>query len=91
MNEFEREYRYLVIKVKDARKYLDAEDQHALEEIADRIERGRIADGKEALLCVVVEHDWPEYEPTWAAIEARTSNVKWTKSVTCIVLGLSRL
>jgi len=21
--------------------------------------------------CVVVEHDWPEYEPTWAAIAAR--------------------
>ena len=21
--------------------------------------------------CVVVEHDWPEYEPTWQAIEKR--------------------
>lgn len=68
---FEREHRYLVIKVKDAREYLDAQDQHLLDEISDRIDLGRIRAGKEPLEYVVVERDWPEYEPTWAAIEAR--------------------
>ena len=29
--------------------------------------------GKPALHCVVVEKDWPEYEPTWVDIEARVS------------------
>ncbi|THF64354.1 hypothetical protein [Pseudothauera rhizosphaerae] len=68
---FVREERYLVIKIKDAREYLDAQDQHLLDEIAQRVEFGRIGAGKSCLQCVVVEHDWPEYEPTWTAIEAR--------------------
>ena len=71
---FELEYRYMVIKVCDAREYLDAQDQHLLDEIAYRVELGRIQAGKEPLECVVVERDWPEYEPTWAAIEARVTN-----------------
>lgn len=63
--EFQREDRYIVIKRKD----LDAAP------LADR-ERFN-----SALLmltlnlrmreCLVIESDWPEYEPTWAAIQSR--------------------
>ena len=36
-----------------------------------KVNRLRARAGKQQLRCVVVEHDWPEYEPTWAAIERR--------------------
>lgn len=35
--------------------------------------------GKKPLECVVVEKDWPEYEPTWKAIEARVSGAQGEK------------
>jgi hypothetical protein len=31
--------------------------------------------------CVVVESDWPEYEPTWKVIEARVMGAQPTPSV----------
>lgn len=31
--------------------------------------------------CVVVESDWPEYEPTWRAIEARVTGAQPVPSV----------
>ena len=68
---FQREERYLVIKIKDARKYLHIMDQHQLDEIAQRVDRGRFGDGKAPLECCCVESSWPEYEPTWAAIKNR--------------------
>jgi hypothetical protein len=33
---------------------------------------GRRRQGKKPLVACVVESDWPEYEPTWNAIEERT-------------------
>jgi hypothetical protein len=72
MYDFEREDRYLVLKRSDIEKYLDDIDKLELEVLAENIANKRMDDGRERLLkCVVVEHDWPEYEPTWAAIEAR--------------------
>ena len=71
MSEFVREPRYLVIKIKDAVKYLSEAQCFALTTLAARVEKGRSGDGKPALDSVVVERDWPEFEPTWAAIEAR--------------------
>lgn len=42
------------------------------EVLAEKIANKRMDEGRERIMeCVVVEHDWPEYEPTWAAIEAR--------------------
>ena len=41
----------------------------------------RTAIGKPRLDCVVVEVDWPEYEPTWEAIEARITGVQPAPSV----------
>jgi len=60
MNEFEREERYIVIK----RKHLSGRQEAAL--------RSRLYGEHIPLIeCVVVEHDWPEYEPVWQMIEAR--------------------
>ena len=36
-----------------------------------KINEGRFRDGKPEIEAVVVESDWPEYEPTWEAIKKR--------------------
>lgn len=66
-----RENRYLVIKRADIAKYLGPSDVATLYQLSDTIGLSRISDNRLGLECVVVESDWPEYEPTWAAIEAR--------------------
>lgn len=71
--QFKREQRYFVVKVKDAKEYLDAHQLEKLAEIADTISEGREKDGIPAVECVVVESDWPEYESTWRAIEDRVT------------------
>ena len=79
--QFKREQRYFVVKVKDAKEYLDAHQLEKLAEIADTISEGREKDGIPAVDCVVVESDWPEYEPTWKAIEARVTGAQPAPSV----------
>ena len=74
---FKRENRYLVLKRKDIEKYLTNEAKEELENIVMAIAIGKSPDidtGADAeVKCVVVEHDWPEYESTWQAIEKRMS------------------
>ncbi len=66
-----RESRYLVIKRKDMEAALTDSMRHVLQSLTRRVEDYRRANGKPDLECVVVERDWPEYEPTWLAIERR--------------------
>ena len=92
--QFKREQRYFVVKVKDAKEYLDAHQLEKLAEIADTISEGREKDGIPAVECVVVESDWPEYESTWRAIEDRVTGAQtqpapsvpegWEKELFCI-------
>jgi hypothetical protein len=74
VNEFVREPRYIVFKLKDIEKYLSSCDLSILMNMGREIHAGRLADGKAPFNAVVVEQDWPEFEPTWAAIEARMSH-----------------
>ena len=67
----EREKRYLVFKYTDACAALSFTERGQLADLADRVHAYRSSVGKAPLECVVVESDWPEYEPTWAAIEKR--------------------
>ena len=86
--QFKREQRYFVVKVKDAKEYLDTRQLEKLAEIADTILEGREKDGIPAVECVVVESDWPEYEPTWKAIEARVTGAQPAqKAVAYLDLG----
>lgn len=73
MSEFQREHRYYVAKVSDARKYLTDLEQGILAGLLGKITGGRLQDDKAPLICCVVEQDWPEYEPTWQAIEERVT------------------
>lgn len=70
----QREERYIVFKVKDIKKYLPVKTQNELAFLELDVNDARNADGKPTLQCVIVEHDWPEYEPTWQAIEKRVDS-----------------
>lgn len=74
--EFEREQRYVVLKVKDVMQRLSEKDILTLARILDEIDAYRKSIGKKSLECVVIESDWPEYEPTWKAIEARVTGAQ---------------
>lgn len=71
MSEFKREYKYMVLKATDIEGALNDEQKRLLDYLGSLITKHRTEKGKAPMECVVVEHDWPEYEPTWAAIEAR--------------------
>lgn len=71
MSEFKREPRYVVFKISDLLACLSACELDRLQEIGEKVAANRAAEGKAPFDAVVVEQDWPEFEPTWAAIEAR--------------------
>lgn len=72
MPDFKREDRFLVLKRTDIDAALTDLERHFLMHIAGKVNLTRRFHGKIPLHCVVVESDWPEYEPTWKAIEVRT-------------------
>lgn len=72
-NEFTREDRYIVFKLSDLGDSLKGDEIRRLaREYAEHRQRLR----KKPLECVVVEKDWPEYEPTWGAIAARVTGAE---------------
>ena len=73
---FRREERYAVLKHTDVHEALTLEEIDMLLHIEAKIDACRFRAGKPPLKCVVVESDWPEYEPTWNAIEQRVVNLK---------------
>jgi hypothetical protein len=66
--KFNREERYIVFKISDLGNSLKGDE---IRRLAREYTEHRRSLGKEPLECIVVESDWPEYEPTWKAIEAR--------------------
>lgn len=66
-----RENRYLVVKRKDICSYLTKAEESQLALLTEKVAKGRKLDGKQDLNCVVVESDWPEFEPVWKMIENR--------------------
>ena len=77
--QFKREPRYVVFKIKDILAYLGPEQIEMVEHLGKLIAHGRAGDGKEQFNAVVVEQDWPEFEMVWDAIEARmTANAEVT-------------
>lgn len=76
MSDFIRGKRYSVLKKMDCSMYLTLNDCCLLDRLLKKIADGRKKDGKPAFEAVVVERDWPEFEPTWNAIECRVSGLK---------------
>ena len=75
-NEFTREARYAVLKSADVMQCLTVSELIELRRIQAKVEGHRAEIGRPPLGCVVVESDWPEYEPTWRAIEARATGAE---------------
>ena len=71
--EFKREERYIVFKMSDLGNSLKGDE---IRRLAREYAEQRRLKGKDPLECVVVESDWPEYEPTWRAIEVRVTGAQ---------------
>ena len=74
--EFKREERYIVFKLSDVEKDFFPSEISQLLRLYETQQSMRKQSGKPPLDCVVVESDWPEYEPTWNAIEARVTGAQ---------------
>lgn len=69
----ELEQRYIIFKLSDIRE-LDEDEawvMNILDEVAETVAQVRQDASKPPLQAVVIEHDWPEYEPTLALLSAR--------------------
>ncbi|WP_339518880.1 hypothetical protein [Pseudomonas proteolytica] len=67
-NEFKREERYVVIKIKDLEFNSPSGDTNKRsKELGEWISRNSLRTRE----CVVVESDWPEYHLVWAMLEHR--------------------
>ena len=75
-----REERYLVVKYKDMLKHLTIDEQMSLIELAKKVDAGRKSLGKQEIQCVVIEHDWPEYDEVWAMLASRVDGVPLYKA-----------
>lgn len=75
-NEFTREERYIVFKLSDVERFLTDADRAHLAMMKNEIDAGRDCANKPPFKGLIVESDWPEYEPTWRAIEARVTGAQ---------------
>lgn len=71
--KFIREARYTVLKNKDVFRALSDCEYRILAALCQKIDAYRRDRKRGPIRAVVVEHDWPEYEPTWQAIKARVT------------------
>jgi len=76
MSNFNREQRYYVFKASDIERYCGHAEAVKFAFQAAIVDQKRAEDGRPPMSCVVVESDWPEYEPTWRAIEDRVAREK---------------
>jgi len=73
---FVKEDRYIVLKRKQVQAALSRHERQLLNELCAKVSSYRMNLGKQPLICVVVESDWPEYAEVWDMIKARTMDKK---------------
>ena len=66
---FQREHRYVVLKIKDIDNALELWERDQLINICNKILAYRKSADREPLECVVVESDWECYSRTWELVE----------------------
>lgn len=69
--------RYIVIKRKDFEDYLTQEERDDITHALTMVDNMRTKEGRKSLEALVVEKDWPEYEPTLKALEERVVLENW--------------
>lgn len=77
----ELEDRYIVLKRKDIEDYLTTNERDDLIHVVHQIDKARRTVGKNILEALVIEHDWPEYEPTKKLLEERISTENWQQKI----------
>lgn len=73
--EFRREDRYVVLKRTDLERHATPAQLRELERTCEMVRAGRMTEGKLLNSYVVVADNWPEYEETWAKIQARVTGI----------------
>lgn len=66
---FQRENRYVVLKIKDIDEALELWEREQLINICQKIMQFRERRGAESLNCVVIEQDWACYDEAWVLVE----------------------
>lgn len=69
-----RERRYTIFKHSDIEKYLNEEQIEKLFELESEISFRRQQEGRGLMSGLVIERDWPEFEPAWTMIERRVDS-----------------
>lgn len=77
----ELENRYIVIKTEDYKNYLEEDQRQDIADALAVIALRRANDGRPWLTTLVIEEDWPEYEPTKKALEDRIQVDAWNTKV----------
>ena len=73
--EFRRDDRYIVLKRTDLERHATPAQLRELERTCGMVRAGRATEGKRLKSYVVVADNWPEYEETWAKIQARVTGI----------------
>lgn len=68
--KFQREQRYIVLKLKDLNQYATDEQRYQLEKLCNAI-ASQMPEKARQRKYVVVEDDWAEYEVVWKMIATR--------------------
>lgn len=66
---FQREHRYVVLKIKDIDNALELWERDQLINICNKILAYRESTDRDPLECAVVESDWACYDEVWNLIE----------------------
>lgn len=79
MDEFKREERYIVFKIKDVDAFFSDFHKKQIEELIAHISWHRKHEKMPELSGVFIERDWPMYEDTWKAIQEYAETGKYTR------------
>ena len=72
----ERYNKYLVLKWADIYNSFDKAEVEILRSLLNKANEYRESINKGVIECVVIESDWPEYEPTWKLLSDRVDSEK---------------
>ncbi len=78
-NEFKRERRYTIFKHKDIEQYLTESEIETLMALDSKINFARQQEGKPLRTGLIIESDWPEFEPVSHMLEGRVASEQRAK------------
>lgn len=81
---FEKQERYLVLKLKDIENYLNPALKDQAAQASQVINLSRKLDSKPILECVVIESDWKCYKDAWHLVELEVSGDSSSRQITQI-------